>query len=301
MSRAQGQKINPLFANEQACVSYLFKKRWPCGFRCPFCGTEQKEMAPAYTVVCRYCRKQTSITAHTLMHGTKKSLVSWMGISWQFCFNDKGISAREVQRFMKLASYQTAWRWLQKIRYGATLAESTRVGGNVLFECCSLSEESSSHQIHPEIGVALELNHENETKGRVRFELLTSSSPDAIAITINNLVFKDSTLLLKNLDWISNERLTNQYSCKQANSDQLRQVKILVQETKDWLSSLYRGAIDTTYMQTYLGEFSFRHNTASWPDRLSVFDHLLTGLVSSATDDQSGQPYTTTLAAGRMS
>lgn len=224
-----------------------------------------------------------------------------MGISWQFCFNDKGISAREVQRLMKLASYQTAWRWLQKIRYGAALAESARVGDNVLFDCCSLSEESSSHQINPEIGVALELNHETGNKGRVRFELLTSSSPDAIAITINNLVLKHTTLLLKNQEWISNKRLTGQYNYKKADSDQLRQIKLLVQETTDWLTSLYRGAIDTTYMQTYLGEFSFRHNTASWPDRLSVFDHLLTGLISSAGDDKSGQLYTTPTPAGRMS
>jgi len=40
-------------------------------------------------------------------------------------------------------------------------------------------------------------------------------------------------------------------------------------------------------MQTYLAEFSFRHNTASWSDRLSVFDHLMTGLISSTEDDLS--------------
>ncbi len=288
MIGAQAQKINSLFSNEQACVSYLFKKRWPWGFKCPFCGTVQKEMAPAYTVVCRYCRKQTSITAHTLMHGTKKSLVAWMQVSWQFCFRDKGISAREVQRLMNLASYQTAWRWLQKIRHGAALAESSPIGGNVLFDCTTLTEHPSSEQVGPDIGVALELNHHIGTQGKVRFALLASPSTEAIAAAINNLVLKNTTLLLKNQDWISDSSMREQYLYKKASREQLIQIQQLIQEMRDWLSSVYRGAIDTTYMQTYLSEFSFRHNTASWTDRLSVFDHLLTGLISSTGDGVSG-------------
>lgn len=288
MIGAQEQKIHTLFANEQACVAYLFKKRWPWGFKCPFCGTVQKEMAPAYTVVCRYCRKQTSITAHTLMHGTKKSLVAWMQISWQFCFRDKGISAREVQRLMNLASYQTAWRWLQKIRHGAALAESSPVGGNVLFDCGSLSESPSSGQVGPDVGVALELDHHVGNQGKVRFALFTSLSPDAIALAINNLVLKNSTLLLKNQEWMVNNSLQEQYHYKKASSDQLMQIQLLIQETRAWLNSVYRGAIDTSYMQTYLSEFSFRHNTASWSDPLSVFDHLLTGLISSTEDNSTG-------------
>jgi len=70
--------LNSRFANEHACVTYLFRRRWPLGFRCPFCGAVQKETAPAYTVVCRYCRKQTSITAQTIMHGSKMDLVAWL-------------------------------------------------------------------------------------------------------------------------------------------------------------------------------------------------------------------------------
>jgi hypothetical protein len=89
-------------------------------------------------VVCRYCRKQTSITAHTLMHGSKKNLVAWMRVASQFCFHDQGISARELQRLMKLSCYQTAWNWLQKMRRGAALAESTPCRGTVLFDIIPL-------------------------------------------------------------------------------------------------------------------------------------------------------------------
>ncbi|MBW1635304.1 MAG: transposase [Deltaproteobacteria bacterium] len=281
MNTARQQDINTLFSSEQACVFYLFKKRWPEGFICPFCGRKQKEMAPAYTVVCRYCRKQTSITAHTLMHGTKKSLIAWMQLSWQFCFRKRGLSAREVQRIMVLASYQTAWRWLQKIREGAAQAESVPCRGNVLFDCASLPTPHTSEQPDPCIAIALEQNHGNSTGSRVLFAVLASRSTDAVTAAANRLIFRNATLQLRDQQWIDTGGLTEQYSYKLASREQLQQGQLLIQETTDWLNITYRGAVDTRYLQSYLAEFSFHHNTAFWPDPMAVFDHLLGGLISS--------------------
>jgi len=284
MNTTRQQDINTLFSSEQACVFYLFKKRWPEGFICPFCGRKQKEMAPAYTVVCRFCRKQTSITAHTLMHGTKKSLIAWMQLSWQFCFRDSGLSAREVQRMMALASYQTAWRWLQKIREGAAQAESVPCRGNVLFDCASLPTPSTSKQPDPCIAIALELNHGNNTSGRVLFAVLSNRSTEALTAAANRLILRNAILQLGNHQWINSSPLTEQYRYKHAGREQLHQGQVLIKETTDWLNVTYRGAVDTRYLQSYLAEFSFHHNTVSWPDRMAIFDHLLDGLVSSAVN-----------------
>jgi len=281
MNTPHQQNINTLFSSEQACVFYLFKKRWPGGFICPFCRRTQKEMAPAYTVVCRYCRKQTSITAHTLMHGTKKSLIAWMQLSWQFCFRERGLSAREVQRMMALASYQTAWRWLQKIREGAAQAESALCGGRVLLDCASLPTPPAPGQSDPCIAVALELNHGNNRSGRALFAILSSRSMEAVTAAANRLILKNATLQLGDHRWADNNLLTVQYPYKRADKEQLRQGQLLIEEITDWLNRTYRGAIDTRYLQSYLAEFSFHHNTAMWPDRMAIFDHLLDGLISS--------------------
>lgn len=290
MTEIQKHTLDMLLSNEQACVSYLFKKRWPWGFRCPFCGTKQEEMAPAYRVVCRYCGKQTSITAHTLMHGTKKSLVAWMRIAWQFCFQDQGISAKEVQRLMRLSSYQTAWSWLQKIRHGAALAESALVCGSVLFDCALLPIPTSAEHIAADVGMALELNPRKEGEGRVRFALLAARSPESISEAINCLVRENTILLLSNPEWPCRNWLQKRYRQEKANREQLERGQLLVQQTLHWLKSVYRGAIDTTYLETYLAEFSFRYNTASWPDRMAVLDHLLTGLLSSVGNRPIPQP-----------
>lgn len=272
------QPVCTPFSSEQACVVYLFQKRWPSGFTCPFCGAVQRETAPAYVVVCRYCRKQTSITAHTLMHGSKKSLVAWIRVAWQFCFQEEGLSARELQRLMELSCYQTAWRWLQKIRSGAARAESSPCGGIVLFDCAPLPLNASALQKTQRIAIALELDHCRQT--RVRFAVLDSSSPKAVTAIINILVEKNTTLLLGKRELLTSDCIITPDNQRQATVEQLEQISLLLQKATTWLNTVYRGSIEAGHLQGYLDEFCFRYNTSSWPDQLTVLDHLMTGLVS---------------------
>lgn len=281
---------NTPFSSETACVSYLFRKRWPGGFTCPFCDTFQKEIAPAYVVVCRYCRKQTSITAHTLMHGSKKSLVAWMRVAWKFCLQDDGMSAKELQRLMELSCYQTAWSWLQKIRHGAALAEYEPCKGIVLFDVAPLPVSASSKRMVPEICMALELNNSIDNNARVRLRVLSSPTPEVITTAINTLLDKNSTLLINNRKWLSDGCHITPDLQGQPTGEQLHRGQLLLQAIVFWLNTVYRGAIDPFHLQAYLDEFSFRHNTSSWPDKLTVLDHLLDGLLAHSGKDDYEKP-----------
>ena len=288
MTVSEKNLLDTPFSSEQACVTYLFRKRWPWGFKCSFCGSVQQEMAPAYTVVCRYCRKQTSITAHTLMHGSKKSLVAWMRVAWQFCFQYEGISARELQRLMELSCYQTAWVWLQKMRQGAALAESELCRDIVLFELFPMPLAASSLDTTPDIGMTLEMSH--SSNARVRLKVLDSCSSKAITAAINNHVEQNATLLIKSHEWLTQDCLIPTDHLGQPTKEQLERGNILLKETVYWLNTVYRRAIARCHLQGYLDEFCFRHNTASWPDRLTTLDHLLTGLLSPVGKSSSTEP-----------
>jgi hypothetical protein len=278
MTAPEKYHLNAPFSSEQACVAYLFRKRWPWGFKCPFCGSVQQEMAPAYTVVCRYCRKQTSITAQTLMHGSKKSLIAWMRVAWQFCSQYEGISARELQRLMELSCYQTAWSWLQKIRHGAALAESAPCRDIVFFDLFFLPIATSTSEKAPEIGMALELS--KSVNARVRLVALDANSPAAITAVVNNLIEKNATLLVRDREWLSPDCRIATDLWGQPTKEQLERGRLLLAKTVTWLDTVYRRAIAPSHLQGYLDEFCFRHNTASWPDQLAILDHLLTGLLS---------------------
>ena len=281
MTALQKFSFNNQFANEHACVSYLFHRRWPLGFKCPFCGASQKEIAPAHTVVCRYCRKQTSISAQTFMHGSKKSLLAWMEVAWQFCYRPQGLSARELQRLMKLSCYQTAWRCLQIMRQASALAEIMACRASVLVDIVNLSVLNPGGSSNPEIALALELSQRRATTARAKFLIVDGRSPQAIANAIGRLVLPHTNLQLREQLWPCRAYLPDSYHCSQPGRQQLEQGQTLVAEIQSWLTGMFRGAIEVNHLQAYLDEFSFHYNTAFWPDRRAVLDHLVTALVAS--------------------
>lgn len=266
-------------SSEQACIAYLFQKRWPWGFRCSFCGAVQEHIAPAYTVVCRICRKQTSITAQTVMHGSKKNLVSWMRVAWQFCFFEHGLSARKLQQMMELSCYHTAWKWLQKIRLAAAVAETAPCGSEVLITLGTMPSAASPASAGTKIILALEVQNEDAAHGRIRLAVLDSLVPAEIETCINRMVDRGATLLVSNSLQLCITQLPKGYRVKQPGPERQQQSGPVFEGIEQWLSTVYRGTIDCRYLQSYLDEFVFRYNTASWVDRLAVLDHLLTGLV----------------------
>jgi ribosomal protein L37AE/L43A len=63
------------FGDEGACRAYLFASRWPDGFSCPRCGGARAGEQPKRRLwECRACGHQTSVTAGTVMHGTRTPL-----------------------------------------------------------------------------------------------------------------------------------------------------------------------------------------------------------------------------------
>ena len=67
------------YPDEAACAAWLFTARWPAGFRCPACAHEKgwPHGGKPFTFECAACGKQTSVTAGTIMHGSKLPLTAW--------------------------------------------------------------------------------------------------------------------------------------------------------------------------------------------------------------------------------
>ena len=106
------------FPDERACASYLAKARWPDGFRCPACGHDKGwELATkAFTWECARCGKQTSVTAGTVMHGSKLELTVWFWAAYLMATHSNGMSARQLWQQLGLGSYKSAWLLCAKLR-----------------------------------------------------------------------------------------------------------------------------------------------------------------------------------------
>lgn len=125
------------FPDEDACDEYLITHRWPDGVHCPRCGS-----ARVYPLAsrkwhweCPDCRQggayRFSDITGTIFENTNKPLRDWFRVIHLMLTSKKGISARQVHRYMGFGSLKTAWYMCHRIRAGLADQEFKKLMGIV--------------------------------------------------------------------------------------------------------------------------------------------------------------------------
>ncbi len=126
------------FPNEDACDAYLVAHRWPDGVvNCPRCGSVNvyplKTMH--YRWECPDCRQggayRFSHLVGTIFENTNVDLRQWFRVVHLMLTSKKGISARQVHRYMGFGSYKTAWYMCHRIRAALQDTEFKKLMGIV--------------------------------------------------------------------------------------------------------------------------------------------------------------------------
>ena len=125
------QEFDEWFPNEEACVEYLRRLRWPEGFHCPNCGKDKAWLTGRGLLRCASCQRQTSVIAGTLFEGTRKPLRTWFQAMWYITSQKYGGNALGLKRVVGFGSYQTAWTWLHKMRHAMVRPGRDRLSGKV--------------------------------------------------------------------------------------------------------------------------------------------------------------------------
>lgn len=113
------------YQTEEDYEKRLFKLRWPQGFACPICGhQEYYHVTQRKLYQCKKCRHQTSLTAGTVMHNTRTSLLLWFWAIYLTSTDKRGLSALSLSKKLGL-SYWKAWTMLHKIRHAMKNRDST--------------------------------------------------------------------------------------------------------------------------------------------------------------------------------
>lgn len=114
-SRFSIRESLPVYS-EADCAGALFAAKWPDGFRCPRCDhPHYYEVAsrgrPLFE--CRSCSRQTSLTAGTVLEGTRTPLTKWFQAIYLLQI---GISAKLLAELIEV-TYKTAWLINHKLRH----------------------------------------------------------------------------------------------------------------------------------------------------------------------------------------
>jgi transposase-like protein/ribosomal protein L37AE/L43A len=272
------------FVDEAACRAYLFESRWPDGFVCRACGADAIGVQQARDVwQCKACGKQTSVTAGTVMHGTRTPLTLWFWAAYLVATHTPGMSAVQLQRQLGIRRYETAWLILHKLRRAMVAPEREPLRGPVEIDEALIGGRHAGRRGGRQrdrktvVGVAVEAR--GNGSGRLRLQVLADASGDALGAFVAATVTPGATvdtdgwqgyagLRSAGYDHIINKQ-------RQGFPDQqfvLPRAHRAISNLKTWLQGTHRG-VSPEHLQVYLDEFVFRHNRRRTP--LAAFQTLL--------------------------
>jgi transposase-like protein len=249
------------FATEQACIEYLFKIRWPEGFRCPQCGGEKAWSTKRGLFHCAYCDFQASIITGTIFQDTKKPLRLWFWAIWHLTTQKYGANAQGLQWVLNLGCYETAWILLHKLRRAMVRPGRDRLSGTVQADEIYEGGEKSGKRGRGAAGKALiviMVELKGGRIGRIRLRRVLDASElsleGAIKEGVEHEIIRKEAAVGKNV---------------------LPKVNRVAALLKRWLLGTYQGRVEPSHLDYYLDEYTFRFNRRTPRSRGKLFYRLV--------------------------
>jgi hypothetical protein len=260
------------FPNEVACVDYLAAVRWPDGFRCPACGGGRawRLSAKPFTWECAICGKQTSVTAGTVMHGSKLDLTVWFWAAYLMATHSNGISALQLQMQLGIGSYKTAWLLCAKLRRAMVEPERNPLAGLIEVDETTIPHRTKDDPVAGGAGrssqgkmpviAAVEIG--GDGPGRVRLAPIADYSAESIGGFVATTVASGATI--KTDGWAAYPGTAAvdhdpHVVGKMAAHLVLPWTHRVFANLKRWALGVYHG-LRRNHLQSYLDEFVFRFN-----------------------------------------
>jgi len=267
------------FGSEAACRDYLFCSRWPEGFMCPGCGgTRSGAETRRHLWICTACGLQTSVTAGTVMHGTRLPLRTWFWAAYLVSTFHPGISAKQLQRQLGLGCHETAWAMLHKLRSAMIAPQRELLKGEVEIDEFFLGGYEEGLKGGPQrgkktlCGVAIEVR--GRGFGRVRLAVLSDASGSSL------LAFTKATTepgAIVHTDGLQSYRVLAEQGYDHRRRSQtsaapgeqlLPRAHRAISNFKAWMHGTHRG-VSPEHLPVYLDEYVFRHNRRRTPRTLA--------------------------------
>ena len=275
------------FPDERACWEYLVACRWPRGYRCPRCaGRDAVILAGRELWQCTRCRYQVSVTAGTVLHKTRTPLHLWFWAAYLMATPTPGLSARQLQRQLGIARYETAWMMLHKLRRAMVNPEREPLRHAVEVDDCYVGGHEAGLRGGRARGtkalviVAVEIR--GSGSGRIRLAVIPDLSADTLTgfvqanVAPGATVYTDAWQGFKRLARLGYDHRPNSQRVALAEGrsidTMLPRVHRVISNLKAWLQGTHRG-VSSQHLQVYLNEYAFRFNRRRTP--MATFQTLL--------------------------
>ncbi len=273
------------FSTEAACREYLFRLRWPDGFRCPRCAGRKSWPLREVLLQCASCGYQSSVTAGTIFQDTRKPLTLWFRAIWWVTSQKNGASAMGLQRILGLGSYKTAWTWLHKLRRAMVRPGRDRLSGTIEVDETywgGLEEGVRGRQTESKALIVVAAQEDGNGIGRIRMRRILDASAESLLPFVEQVIVAGSVvhtdgwlgyLPLEGKGYV--HRVTFLRGNKKSPSELMPRVHLVVSLLKRWLLGTHQGAVSHEHLDYYLDEFTFRFNRRTSRSRGKLFFRLV--------------------------
>ena len=253
------------------------------------------------TLQCQACRRETSVTAGTVMHRSHLPLKVWFTAAWLVATHRNGISARQLWLQLGLGSYKSAWLLLGKLRRAMVDPEREPLSGLVEVDESSLPFRAGAAPAEPKPGrshegkllIAGAVEIKGKGPGRTRLAVIKDYSAAALGAFVAGNVAGGSTVVSDG--WSGYAKLKDVKHDPRVIGETPAHLVLpwthrVFANAKRWAMGVYHG-LRAEHLQTYLDEFVFRFNRRHTPQ--AAFARLL-GLAVTI----GPCPYETLVASG---
>ena len=280
--------FNAWFPDDEACLGYLARLRWPEGFVCPHCGGSRGwQLARRRKLRCAGCRREVSITAGTVFADSHLSLSSWFAAAWYVTSQKPGASALGLQRVLGLGSYRSAWALLHKLRRAMVRPGRDRLSGELEVDETTVGASEPGKMGRGTfagkaiVAIAVEALPRGAC-GRVRLARIPDCSERVLTDFVADVVVPGAVVYTdrwQGYSGLAAAGFLHQPTSIAASGDpahvampRVHRVSALI---KRWLLGTHQGAVQPSHLDYYLDEFTFRFNRRSSRHRGLVFYRLL--------------------------
>lgn len=274
--------------------AFLEAKRWPNGVVCAFedCGgaevtrlevkasvRKNGRTVPARSLfTCKACRRQFSVTKGTIFEDSKIPLRTWLIVAQRMVVSKKSVSARQIEREFGV-THEAAWFMCHRIRWAMTDKHPTKLSGTIEADETYVGGKPRGHRKHRSASMDMSERISaawanktpvfgiREREGRVRARVMPKVSQEAIERTMFHNIDRENSRLM------TDQHAIYQHIGRMLPHDVIRHDSeyvrgdIHTQGIESFWAILKRGLIgtyhhvDAGYLNQYVAEYEFRHNT----------------------------------------
>jgi transposase-like protein len=311
--------------DEADARAFLAKKRWPNGVVCAFedCGGSEvtpfevkasvrkngKHVPARSLYKCKACQRQFSVTKGTIFEDSKIPLRTWLIVAQRMCVSKKSVSARQIEREFGV-TYESAWFMCHRIRWAMTDKHPAKLSGTIEADETYVGGKPRGHREHrigsSTMSEAIKASWDRkvpvfgikERGGRIRANVIPKVNTEAVERAMfygvdraNSRMMTDEHTIYRNVSNLLPHDVIRHKS-------EYVRGEVHTQGIESFWSILKRGLVgtyhhvDAGYLNQYVQEYAFRHNTRHISDteRFNALLEQISGRLDWYVGKNAGEP-----------